>query len=34
LLLKNDYGRAMGAKGRERVLADFTWDKQVVKIME
>ncbi|MFA5127562.1 MAG: glycosyltransferase family 4 protein [Patescibacteria group bacterium] len=34
LLLKDDYARAMGSAGRERVLNEFAWDKQVQKIME
>jgi len=29
LLLENDYSVKMGAAGRERVLRDFTWEKQI-----
>jgi phosphatidylinositol alpha-1,6-mannosyltransferase len=33
LLLKSDYAKQMGAAGRERVLNDFTWEKQIAKIL-
>ncbi|MCX6782194.1 MAG: glycosyltransferase family 4 protein [Candidatus Magasanikbacteria bacterium] len=34
LLLKSDYARQMGRAGRERVLQDFTWEKQAAKITQ